>query len=86
MSFTGQPIDAMTALRIGLVNEVVPHAALLPRCMQLAQSIAACDPELVATVKGVLDKGSHSTLAESILLEREALASRRMRGEVQWNQ
>jgi len=59
---------------------------LVPRCMLLAQAIAAFDPALVGTVKSVLDRGSHSTLAESILLEREALASRRMRGAVQWNQ
>jgi enoyl-CoA hydratase len=84
MSFTGEPIDAATALRIGLVNEVVPHDGLLLRAMVLAQEIARHDPTLLDTVKQVLDRGSLGTLAESIHLEREALAARRVRGEARW--
>ena len=68
---------------MNIVHLLVPQRA---RCMLLAQTIAAFDPALVGTVKSVLDRGAQSTLAESILLEREALASRRMRGEVPWNQ
>ena len=84
MSFSCEPIDAATALRIGLVNELVPHEALLPRAMALADSIARHDPMLLATVKQVLERGSLGTLAENIHLEREALATRRTRGEVSW--
>ena len=85
MSFTGEPIDAATALRIGLVNEIVPHGGLLSRAMALAEQIARHDPLLLATVKQVLDRGSLGTLAESIHLEREALAARRVRGAVRWH-
>jgi enoyl-CoA hydratase len=84
MSFTCEPIDAATALRIGLVNEVVPHEALLPRCMVLADSISRHDPELIRAAKQVLERGSLSTLADNIFLEREALAARKSRGETQW--
>ena len=84
MSFAGEPIDAATALRIGLVNEVVPHDGLLMRAMAIAQQIARHDPTLLDTVKQVLDRGSLGTLAESIHLEREALAARRIRGGAHW--
>jgi enoyl-CoA hydratase len=40
MSFTGALIDASTALRAGLVNEVVPHEQLLPRAREVAAQIA----------------------------------------------
>jgi enoyl-CoA hydratase len=39
MSFTGNYLDAPTALAWGLVNEVVPHDRLLPRARELAADI-----------------------------------------------
>jgi enoyl-CoA hydratase/carnithine racemase len=42
--FTGDPIDAAEALRIGLVSEVTPHEALMPRAMAMAGRIAANSP------------------------------------------
>jgi enoyl-CoA hydratase len=41
MSLTGALVDAQTALRIGLVNHVVPHEELLPFTQNLAASFAA---------------------------------------------
>jgi enoyl-CoA hydratase len=41
MSLTGELVDAQTALRIGLVNHVVPHADLLPFSQDLAARFAA---------------------------------------------
>ena len=84
MSFPCEPIDSATALRIGLVNEVVPHDALLERSMALADSISHHDPALLRTAKQVLERGSLTTLADNIFLEREALAARKLRGDVQW--
>jgi enoyl-CoA hydratase len=84
MSFTCLPIDAATACRIGLVNEVVAHEALLPRALELAQAIARWDPELIATVKNVLDRGAQTTLEESGRIEGSALAERKARGGMQW--
>ena len=37
--YTGDPIDAQTALAMGMVNEVLPHEKLLPRAWQIAESI-----------------------------------------------
>jgi enoyl-CoA hydratase/carnithine racemase len=55
MSFTGTLIDAVEAHRAGLVNKVVPHAALLPRARDVAAQIAEADPALLTAYKiGVL--------------------------------
>jgi enoyl-CoA hydratase/carnithine racemase len=51
---TARPIDAAKALRIGLVNEVVPRAQLLPAAFAAADAIAANAPLAVrATRAGV---------------------------------
>ncbi|MCZ4498103.1 MAG: enoyl-CoA hydratase [Marmoricola sp.] len=50
---TGDPIDAATALRWGLVNEVVPAADVLSTAVALAQKIAANAPLSVQYSKRV---------------------------------
>lgn len=55
MIFSGQRIDAATAERWGLVNEVVPGEALADRVTQLAQQIAANAPIAVQLAKSALD-------------------------------
>lgn len=85
MSLTGLPIDAATALRIGLVNEVRAHDELLPCATSLARTIAERDPALVATVKGVIDGGVQPLLSHALQLEKEALAIRKVRGGMTWN-
>lgn len=42
---TGQEFDAEQALALGIVNEVVPHAALHSRALEIARTLAA-KPEL----------------------------------------
>jgi enoyl-CoA hydratase len=46
-SLTGDPIDAQEALRIGLVNAVVPKARLLDECFAFVERIALVPPETV---------------------------------------
>ena len=41
MILTGAQVDAAEAYRIGLVNKVVPHAELMTRATQMAESIAS---------------------------------------------
>lgn len=51
---TARPIDAAKALRVGLVNEVVPRADLLPAALSAADAIARNAPLAVrATRAGV---------------------------------
>jgi crotonobetainyl-CoA hydratase len=50
---TGEPIDATTALRWGLVNAVVPAADVRARALDLAQRIAANAPLAVQASKRI---------------------------------
>lgn len=53
MILTGEPVDAATALRWGLVNEVVPQAEVLGTALELARLIAANAPLSVQASKQV---------------------------------
>ena len=46
-SLTGDHIDAQEALRIGLVNKVVPRGDLLEECFRIVERIALVSPETV---------------------------------------
>ena len=48
---TDEPFDAQEALRIGLVNEVVPHAQLLERAEKMARHIVTLPPVAVRMMK-----------------------------------
>ncbi len=48
---TDEPIDAAEALRIGLVNEVVPQARLLARAEEIARHIVILPPVAVRMMK-----------------------------------
>lgn len=50
---TGEPMDAETAQRWGLVNEVVPAEDVLPRALAVAEQIAANAPLAVHATKAV---------------------------------
>jgi enoyl-CoA hydratase len=66
MSFTGDFVDAPLALRIGLVNEVVPHGELLARCTELAASIASTSPDTLGRIRHAYDLGRDGTGADSL--------------------
>ena len=51
MSFTGNYVDATTALAWGLVNEVVPHESLLDRARELAADMASVPETGLAAIK-----------------------------------
>jgi enoyl-CoA hydratase len=55
--FTGETIGAAEALRIGLVNEVVPPEALADRVRAIATTIASRGPVAVGLVKAAVDAG-----------------------------
>ncbi|MBV9330393.1 MAG: enoyl-CoA hydratase/isomerase family protein [Alphaproteobacteria bacterium] len=57
--FTGDPIDAEEASRIGLVSEVVPHTELLSRAGELASRIAANPPLAVRAMKEGLRRATN---------------------------
>jgi enoyl-CoA hydratase len=53
MYFTGDPIDAAEALRVGLVDEVVAVGTLRESALRLAGQIAEHGPELTTVLKEV---------------------------------
>jgi enoyl-CoA hydratase/carnithine racemase len=55
MIFSGGRVDAATAERWGLVNEVVADAALMDRCRALAAEIATNAPVSVQLAKSVIN-------------------------------
>ena len=57
--FTGDPIDAAEAARIGLVSEVVAHDDLIPRALALAGRIAANPPLALVAMKEGLRRAAH---------------------------
>jgi enoyl-CoA hydratase/carnithine racemase len=48
---TDEPFDAQEALRVGLINEVVPHADLMRRAETLARQIVKLPPAAVRMMK-----------------------------------
>lgn len=62
--FTGEPIDAAEALRIGLVTEVTPHAELMTLARALASRIAANAPLALRYMKEGLRRGAHGETRE----------------------
>ena len=59
MYFTGDPITAEEALRVGLVDEVVPVGQLRERSLRLAKQIAEMGSELAVVLKGVALRASN---------------------------
>jgi len=53
MLLSGEPIDAQEALRIGLVNRVVPLDELMPTATRMAEVICENSPFAVRTIKQV---------------------------------
>jgi enoyl-CoA hydratase/carnithine racemase len=66
---TGEMISAQEAHRIGLVNEVVPAAELVPRAEAIAQKIIANAPLAVQYAMEAVNKGMEMTVAEGLYLE-----------------
>lgn len=62
MAFTGEPIDAQTALAWGLVSRVVPGDQLMPEAMALARRIAANAPLALRMTKRLIREGQQTRL------------------------
>jgi enoyl-CoA hydratase len=69
MSITGNFVDADEALRIGLVNQVVPHDDLLPSTAKLAREVATTGA--VTEVLRLYRRGEDMSLADALALEAE---------------
>jgi enoyl-CoA hydratase/carnithine racemase len=71
MLYTGNRIGAQEALRLGLVDHVVPMSQLMSKCEELAYEICKSAPLAVAKIKQAVLRGLDMPLAEGLKLERE---------------
>ncbi|MBX6377837.1 MAG: enoyl-CoA hydratase/isomerase family protein, partial [Clostridia bacterium] len=66
LAFTGDLIDAYEALRIGLVNRVVPAAELREEAMRWARRLAAGPTPVIGIIKKGIIRSYDSTLAAEL--------------------
>jgi enoyl-CoA hydratase len=71
LSFTCKPLSAQDALRCGLVNEVVPHAELIPRVKKIAQDICEVNYGIMMQMKALIEKQNEVSFKEASRCERE---------------
>jgi enoyl-CoA hydratase len=75
MILTGEHIDAAEALRIGLVNRVVPHAELHAVVTAMAKTIAGKGPEAVRLALEAVRAVEELGLADGLRKEAELFGS-----------
>jgi enoyl-CoA hydratase/carnithine racemase len=66
---TGDPVDAETALRLGLVNRVLPLPELVPAALTLAGTIASRGPLAVRAARQAILAGFSLPESEAMALE-----------------
>ena len=66
---TGDIIDAEEAMRIGLVNKVVPAERLIKETMQVCQKINQRSPLALKLSRIAIDQGLHSSFEQILELE-----------------
>jgi E-phenylitaconyl-CoA hydratase len=70
MLLTGEAIDAVDALRAGLVTRLVARADLAREARSLAGRIAACAPLAVQAARAAALRGRHLSLDDGMRLEQ----------------
>lgn len=69
LCLTGEMIDAQEALRIGLVQRVVPPESLLQEAKRIAGTIATKAPLAIEATKRAINGGAHLPIADALDLE-----------------
>ncbi len=72
--YTGEPIDAQEAHRIGLVNRIAPAGQALAAAQALGRTIAERAGVTLRTVKAVLDRGLAMDLLQAQQIAIDAIA------------
>ena len=74
LAFTGRRIDAGTALRVGIVQEVVPKDELLSHVRGLAEEICGNAPLAVQGIKRTINYRAEHGLQEAMQFEASSAA------------
>lgn len=69
MILTAKPIDAQEAFRVGLVNQVVPAAELIPRAQEMAESILKNGSLAIRLTMDLILRGMDMSLDNSLAFE-----------------
>jgi enoyl-CoA hydratase len=69
LCLTGEMIDAHEALRIGLVQKVVPLAELMNEAKRIATVIASKAPLAIAACKRAINNGAHLSIDDALEIE-----------------
>jgi enoyl-CoA hydratase len=72
ISFTGNTVLAPQAVEWGIANRMVPPQALIPTCIELAQQMASCVPQVLRGYKRLIDTGYGMHLPEALKMELAA--------------
>ncbi|MGI6453253.1 MAG: short-chain-enoyl-CoA hydratase [Syntrophomonadaceae bacterium] len=70
--YTGDIINANEALRIGLVNYVVPSEDLMSNVMEIAKKIASRGQTSVRLCKAVVNAGMQTDIDSALVIEKDA--------------
>jgi enoyl-CoA hydratase/carnithine racemase len=71
---TGRTFDATEAVRLGLVNRVVPRAKLLDETLALANLLASKPPLALASALGAIHRGMDAAIDDGLAIEEAAFA------------
>lgn len=71
INFTGDPITAADAYRLGLVNRIVPRGEAYQVARGLAETIAARSGAALALIKRAMDEGIDKSLKDGLKVERD---------------
>ena len=75
MVLLGERVDAETALRIGLVDELVPKGQVLPRALAMAEQVCKQSPTSVAACKRLIQGSRTLAPQQQLAAEREAFVA-----------
>jgi enoyl-CoA hydratase len=73
ISLTGAFVDAETALRIGLINELVPHERLTDRAVELAALIARTVPKAAGRIRDLYNVARDGSGAQALDAEARVM-------------
>jgi enoyl-CoA hydratase len=72
--FTGEHIDAVEAVRLGIVNRSMPKSEVLSEALKLAERIAERSPMVLALMKRTIREGLEMPLSAALAHERAMIS------------
>ncbi|MBW2636996.1 MAG: hypothetical protein JRC86_05660 [Deltaproteobacteria bacterium] len=74
MVYSGETIDVETAMRTGIVDEVLEADKVMERCIELARKIASKSPLAIKFAKECMNEAQEGLLEDGLKYEEEVLS------------